>query len=58
MTAPPETDRTWTVIEGLSPGVYYEVRVVARNGKGNHVLKTNSPSRKILMGQRKGKSIN
>ncbi len=50
----PESERSWSVVSGLVPGVQYEFRVVARNGDARDAAETSSPVRKILLGNKKG----
>ena len=51
-----ETDKTWAVINGLVPGVIYEMRVIAKNGYDVDSLETSSPVRRVRIGVRRGKS--
>ncbi len=50
-----ESDRNWSVVSGLVPGVIYEMRVVARNGDGEEGQETSSPLRRVRIGVRRGK---
>lgn len=50
-----ETDRNWAVINGLVPGVIYEMRVVARAGTEDEGVETPSPVRRVRIGVRRGR---
>lgn len=49
-----QTDQNWAVVSGLTPGVIYEMRVVAKNGDGEGSLETSSPVRRVRIGVRRG----
>ena len=53
----PDSPENWVHIKNLEPGTY-NFRVVAVNGRGEHLYETRSEPKKIVIGENIGKSLN